>query len=143
MPKAYIQLGASCSSPSICPARATGCRVSVMFDPGCLIICLTQGVSQMWPRVSVMFDPAGMSDIFDLHTGCQTNQLCWSPGSLLSFARQNSEMKHCHPAKVQIYWKYTKSKMLKNWKILKNIYFKWWHYKLGKIWKIYFQPKYF
>ena len=24
MPKAYIQLGASCSSPSICPARATG-----------------------------------------------------------------------------------------------------------------------
>ena len=26
MPKGYIQLGASCSSPSICPARATGCR---------------------------------------------------------------------------------------------------------------------
>ena len=25
MPKAYIQLGASGSSPSICPARATGC----------------------------------------------------------------------------------------------------------------------
>ena len=25
MPKGYIQLGASCSSPSICPARATGC----------------------------------------------------------------------------------------------------------------------
>ena len=27
MPKAYIQLGASGSSPSICPARATGCVV--------------------------------------------------------------------------------------------------------------------
>ena len=27
MPKGYIQLGASCSSPSICPARATGCVV--------------------------------------------------------------------------------------------------------------------
>ena len=27
MPKAYIQLGASGSSPSICPARATGCPV--------------------------------------------------------------------------------------------------------------------
>ena len=26
MPKGYIQLGASCSSPSICPARATGCE---------------------------------------------------------------------------------------------------------------------
>ena len=26
MPKAYIQLGASGSSPSICPARATGCQ---------------------------------------------------------------------------------------------------------------------
>ena len=30
MPKAYIQLGASGSSPSICPARATGCSVRLV-----------------------------------------------------------------------------------------------------------------
>ena len=30
MPTAYIQLGANCSSPSICPARAMGCTVGNM-----------------------------------------------------------------------------------------------------------------
>ena len=34
MPKAYIQLGASCSSPSICPARATGCRGHLCVNNG-------------------------------------------------------------------------------------------------------------
>ena len=34
MPKAYIQLGASGSSPSICPARATGCDVGLIQVEG-------------------------------------------------------------------------------------------------------------
>ena len=38
MPKAYIQLGASGSSPSICPARATGCS-EILFH-GNISICL-------------------------------------------------------------------------------------------------------
>ena len=35
MPKGYIQLGASCSSPSICPARATGCALDIGQTSDC------------------------------------------------------------------------------------------------------------
>ena len=67
MPKAYIQLGASGSSPSICPARATGCVESyalfililILIFLFIFILILITIVIKIIPNINLNFQSIG------------------------------------------------------------------------------------